>query len=208
MKFSKSKRQTISIILISVLMLALILFSGCYEMFQKFWSYEESLIEKYSDVNLYVSNDYDKLIEHSSYENASSRCKLYLPNYNNLQFSEHLKGFYILDGSASLLSYAFSFVLELQFTTEQEYEQFLEYEFDRCNYTDEFNVKYNDYICYVTTDENITLYDKFSKYPYAFGMICANISTLTVRYVYFSDSDFFPIDEKFERVFENTNCEW
>ena len=206
MKFSKSKRQTISIILISVLMLALILFSGCYEIIQKWFSYAESLIVKYSDVNLYISNDYDKLIEHSLYKDASSRCKLYLPNYNNLQFSEHLKGFYILDGSESMLSYAFSFVLELQFTTEQEYEHF--FEFDRCNYTDEFNVKYNDYICYVTTDENVTLYDKFSKYPYAFGMICTNISTLTVRYVYFSDSDFFPIDEKFERVFENTNCEW
>lgn len=164
-------------------------------------------ILKYDDLNLYKSNNYELLNNNDIYKRTSNNCKLFIPEYNDFEYSQFANGFYIFDGTNTLTYTSVSFVLELQFNTTQEYEQFILYEHDRCEYTNKYNIIYHGYECFVTVDENYTYFYYEKDIPYQFGLLCENKNNLMIRYVYFRECE-SSLEEQFDVVFKNTNCDW
>lgn len=162
----------------------------------------------YDDINLYITEEYLNLDDDSVYKGTSEDCQSFLPEYNGFEFTENVNGFYIFDGRATFTRTTLSFVLELKFDTIEEYEQFVLYEHQRCNYTDKYNVSYNGYDCCVTTDEELTSFWYKEELPFKFGMICQNKDELCARYVYVRVCELSSVDEEFLEVFECTNCDW
>lgn len=198
MKVINNTTKFLLVALIVCLIVVAISLTGCNE--------EEKII-RYSDINLYINNNYDKLIDHYGFDFFCNRAKQYLPEYDAFEYKQFIKGFYLFDGAYTFGHTQISVVLELQFNNSQEYEKFIAYEHDRCEYTNKFNISRNDYICYITVDEDYTKYRYQAERPHKFGMLCENKNNLTVRYVYFEELE-VDVDEQFNRVFTGTNCEW
>ena len=156
---------------------------------------------RYNDIDHYIEDTYDSLNFSPIYYIVSKDSKKFIPEYSTFEYKQFAKKFYIFENTD-----ATNLVLELQFDTVSEYEDFLAYEHNRCEYTDEFNVEYNGYKCYVTTDNSYTHYSLFGKLPYRFGMLCENKDKLTVRYVYHHRDVISKT--QFEMVFSQTNCDW
>ena len=198
MKVINNTTKFLLVALIVCLIVVAISLTGCNE--------EEKII-RYSDINLYINNNYDKLIDHYGFDFFCNRAKQYLPEYDAFEYKQFIKGFYLFDGAYTFGHTQISVVLELQFNNSQEYEKFVAYELERCEYTNRFNISRNGYICYITVNENFTLYRYQAERPHIFGMLCENKDNLTVRYVYFDEGEAH-VDEQFNWVFTGTNCEW
>lgn len=198
MKVINNTTKFLLVALIICLIVVAISLTGCNE--------EEKII-RYSDINLYINNNYDKLIDHYGFDFFCNRAKQYLPEHDEFEYKQFIKGFYLFDGAYTFGHTQISVVLELQFNNSQEYEKFIAYEHDRCEYTNKFNISRNDYICYIAVDEDYTKYRYQAERPYMLGMLCENKNNLTVRYVYFEERE-LDVDEQFNRVFTGTNCEW
>jgi len=167
----------------------------------------DTKIIKYSDINLYIEKNYCELSDNDIYKITSKNCDNFLPKYDDFEYKEFVNGFYVFDGSATYTHASISFVLELQFDNIKTYEKFLTYENNRCEYTNEFNIKKNGYLCYVTTNDTLTYYHYETNIPFQFGMLCENQEVLSIRYVYFRECE-SSVDKKFDVVFKNTNCNW
>ena len=161
----------------------------------------------YSDINLYINNNYDTVIDDEQYRYTSNSARMFFPSYEDFEYKDCLKGFHIFDGTKTVYG-CYSFVLELQFDDVEEYEQFVIYEHNRCAYTDKFNISHNGYECYITLDEEITSYCYGREYPFRFGMLCENQEILTVRYVFYRKWEGSCGFNNFNEVFKNTNCAW
>ena len=96
---------------------------------------------KTSDKSLYEMNEYH-----------------FIPNYNEFEYKENIIGFYTYDSSNTLSGGSVSYVLELQFTTKEVYNEFLEYEYIRYEYDSNSIILKNDYECYLCLNEDITQY--------------------------------------------------
>ena len=143
-----------------------------------------------SDKSLYEMNEY-----------------YFLPNYNEFEYKENVIGFYTYDSSNTLFGGSVSYVLELQFATKKVYNEFVEYEYTRYEYDSNSIILKNDYECYLCLNENITQYYYGEYMPYALGMLCLNEKDIKIRYVYYVNIE-HSIDNKFNDVFQNTNCDW
>ena len=193
-------------ILLRVALLLTIVFTsltGCSLLNELF----DETVKRYADINLYINNSYGELSDHEIYKATSERCMSFIPSYDNFEYREFVKGFYVFDGKESFSNTSISFVLELQFDNIEEYEQFVIYEHNRYEYTDEFNIRYNGYNCYIVQDATLTHTYSNEKIPNSFGMFCVNQETLIARYIYFRECE-FSVDPKFNIVFQNTNCAW
>lgn len=171
-------------------------------------SYDDSLILKYDDINLYINNDYVFLNDSNIYKNTSANCMKYLPKYNEFEYKDNIKGFYIFDGKKTLLSTSISFVLELEFINSYKYEEFISYENSRFEYNYDMNIKKNDYECYLVKNQYLTFYSYKNSLPYQFGMLCLNYKKQNARYIYFIECEEPCVDKEFNIVFKNTNCDW
>lgn len=143
-----------------------------------------------SDKSLYEMNEY-----------------YFLPSYNEFEYKENITGFYTYDSSNTLFGGSVSYVLELQFATKKVYNEFLEYEYTRYEYDSNSIILKNDYECYLCLNEDITQYYYGEYMPYALGMLCLNEKDIKIRYVYYVNIE-HSIDNKFNDVFQNTNCTW
>ena len=85
--------------------------------------------------------------------------------------------------------------------------EFLEYEYTRYEYDSNSIILKNDYECYLCLNEDITQYYYGEHMPYALGMLCLNEKDIKIRYVYYVNIE-HSIDNKFNDVFQNTNCTW
>lgn len=173
---------------------------------------EFNSIERYDDINLFIDDSYLKLNDYKDYNDtvykgASKKSKYFFPDYSEFANIEIINGFYIFDGSKTIHRCSLSFVLDLKFDNLQDYENYLANELTRCNYTSQFNISYNNYECLITTDETYTYYHVNKKVPYEFGMLCYDKENFIIRYVYFRECG-YEVDEKFDIVFKNTNCDW
>ena len=130
----------------------------------------------------------------------------YIIKYDDFEYNEYVKGFYILDRTDNLFGGPISFVLELQFEHIDIYNEFLEYEYQRFDYDTGFEIIKNNYKCFLVKDEEITGYYYGQNIPYAFGMLCENIEEMIVRYLCFGAS--IESDKNYNYAFRNTNCEW
>ena len=156
---------------------------------------------RYNDIDHYIEDTYDSLNFSPIYYIVSKDSKKFIPEYSTFEYKQFAKKFYIFENTD-----ATNLVLELQFDTVSEYENFLAYEHNRCEYTDEFDVEYHGYKCYVTTDSEYTFVWKGEKVPTLFGMLCENQEDLTVRYLYYYSRGDLRV--WFFRVFRQTNCDW
>ncbi len=201
MKF-KVIRYTFAVILASLLSLSILFMLLADE-------YDNIVIKRYDDINLYINGNYNELYDHSYFKSASMGCAEYLPKYDEFEYKENIKGFYVFDGSITVIRTSLSFVLELQFQNVEEYEQFILYEYNRCEYDFdyEFDIRYHGYECYITKSDKITSYYYEQNIPFQFGMLCQNYEKLNIRYVYFRECE-SSVDKEFSVVFRNTNCEW
>lgn len=187
---------TTIIIFFTVLVLVPVL-NGC----------DSSQILRFDDVDLYINDEYTVLNNNDVYKRASENCSSYFPRYEDFGYKKNIVGFYIFDGTKTLTHTSISFVLELQFQNTGEFEQFISYEYSRCEYYFDIKIKHNEYECYITESRNLTYYYFEQDIPYQFGMLCENHEKLKIRYVYFRECE-STVDEQFEIVFQNTNCNW
>ena len=164
-------------------------------------------IKLYDDISLYVDSEYNQLSDNYIYKITSDNCANYLPGYNEFEFKDNINGFYVFDGSKTVLRTSISFVLELQFKKTSEYERFISYEYSRCEYDFDKIISYNGYECHITKSKDLTYFYYEKDIPYQFGMLCKNIEMQKVRYVYFRECE-SSVDERFNVVFQNTNCDW
>ena len=168
--------------------------------------YEESKLLESEDVKLYFNDNYQHFSDSGNYRSAAEKCMDYLPDYEDFDYKDNIKAFYIQDASRNFVIWI-SFVLELQFDSMEQYREYIAYEHNRCSYTNKFNVQKEGYQCFVVENEDLTLYRYKHELPFMFGMLCENEEQLTVRLVYFYDLEGI-LEENFEYVFENTNCKW
>ena len=174
------------------LVLGIILFISCSILFfiglgaLAIW--DEKNIIKSDDILLYQTNEYP-----------------YLPNYDEFEYKEYINGFYLYDSSKALSGQAVTYVLELKFNTLDEYNNFLEYEYNRFEYKMDSKIKRNNYECYICPSFEMYYYK--GEMPYALGMLCLNKTDLVVRYLYYKDIQ-IAIDINYNSVFNKTNCEW
>ena len=166
----------------------------------------DSEVKKYDDVSLYYNNSYDTLNNTTTYNFTTRRCKEFLPDHT-FEYGEYVKGFYVFDGSGTYYDTSISFVLELQFEDVQTYQEYLVYENSRHAYTSEFNIFRNGYTCLLSTDSTLTYFYRDKTVPDIFAMFCTNEEQMVVRYVYFNEFE-NEMDEMFNKLFLNTNCEW
>lgn len=170
-------------------------------------TYGQSKIARYADLSLYIEDNYKTLSTNNLYGITSDNCKSYLPSYETFPYKENLNEFYVFNGTKSFLQKSISFVLELQFQNIAEYEEFLTYEYSRCDYDFDTTISHNDYECFITNNSELTYFYFEEDIPYQFGMLCRNEEELKIRYVYFRECE-LSIDDQFNIVFQNTNCEW
>lgn len=168
--------------------------------------YEESKLLESEDVKLYFNDNYQHFSDSDNYRWAAEKCMDYLPDYEDFDYKDNIKAFYIQDGSRTFVIWI-SFVLKLQFDSMEQYREYIAYEHNRCAYTNKFNVQKNGYQCFVVENEDLTLYRYKDELPFLFGMLCENEEHLTVRLVYFYDLEGI-LEENFEYVFRKTNCKW
>lgn len=208
-KKSKKKNIVILICLVSSILVLfggwMILYSVIYGAVSLLYYYDAQSTHLYDDLNLYMNDEY-KNFGSGDYKKACRLGSKYIIKYDDFEYNEYVKEFYILDRTDNLFDGPVSFVLELQFEYIDVYNEFLEYEYQRFNYDFEFEIIKNDYKCFLVNDEEITHYYYGKDTPNRFGMLCENIEEKIVRYFFYSDYD--EVDESFNYAFENTNCEW
>ena len=159
------------------------------------------------NLDLYINDNFESISNYDIYKRTSNNCKSYFPKYENFEYKEFVYGFYVFDGSSTLLQTSISFVLELRFLDAIAYENFYDYEINRVDYNDDFIVEYKDYSCLITDEDNFTFCYYDQHIPFQFGMLCMNKNKLSARYVYFRECE-SQVDKHFNIVFENTNCDW
>ena len=159
------------------------------------------------NLDLYINDNFESISNYDIYKRTSNNCKSYFPKYENFEYKEFVYGFYVFDGSKTVLRTSISFVLELQFQKTSEYERFISYEYSRCEYDFDKIISYNGYECHITKSKDLTYFYYEKDIPYQFGMLCKNIEKQKVRYVYFRECE-SSVDERFNVVFQNTNCDW
>lgn len=170
-------------------------------------NFDNKKIKLYDDLSLYVDSKYNQLNDSDIYKITADDCTNYLPKYNEFEFKDNVDGFYVFDGSKTVLRTSISFVLELQFQDISEYERFSSCEYFRCEYDFDKIINHNGYECRITKNKDLTYFYYEEDIPYQFGMLCENIEMLKIRYVYFRECESF-VDEQFNVVFQNTNCDW
>ena len=155
----------------------------------------------------YVNIEYNVLLvkinDVSAYEKNVDN---YLPNYEDFPYKQYIIGFYSYDSSRALASDGISHVLEIKFQTLEKYNEFLNYEYRRFEYSDNV-VSKNDYQCYLCVDEEVTAYFYKEETPFVLGMLCLKPVDFEVRYLYFKNIH-SSIDKNYKNVFELTNCKW
>ena len=154
----------------------------------------------------YVNIEYNILLvridDISAYEKNVDN---YLPNYESFPYKECITGFYSYDSSRTLAG-RISHVLEIRFQTLEKYNEFLNYEYERFEYSNSV-VNKNDYQCYLCVSDEVTKYHYKDETPSVLGMLCLKSVGLEVRYVYFYNIG-GSIGKNYEEIFEYTNCKW
>lgn len=168
-------------------------------------NHDNKHVQLYNDAELYKNNKYENLNNDNKYVSTVNKAKLYFPKYENFPYADNILNFYIYDGSQTISKTSISFVLELKFDNFKSFNEFLKYENNRLKYNT-LLVK-NNFLIKLCIEDKITFYRYQKEVPYSFGLLCENAENLIVRYVYFSERE-IEIDEDYEIVFLNTNCEW
>lgn len=200
----KKKNIVIMIFVVSLTCGSIILF---YSSLISYFANDKNRIETYEDLSLYTENKYHNLYDYSIYVGVAKCSEIFFPKYEEFEYKDYLSNFYIFNGYKTLINDDLSFVLELDLKSYNVYNSFLEDELNRIEYTDEFNISYNEYETYVTSSSELTFFKYGKTAPYQLGLIAYNENTFKVRYIYFWTS-FTSLEGNFTRIFKSTNCDW
>lgn len=166
---------------------------------------DQKKIETYSDVTLYFENCYGDLIDDSSYKEASKKAAIFFPSYDTFPYSNYINDFAVYSGLKTYAECCISISLELKFDSDEEINDFLEYEFNRLLYG-EVVFLYNNYSFYLVNDNNINDYLYKEKHPFKYGLLCYNLEKRIIRYIYFYD--LMHDEGNYGSVIEHSNLSW
>lgn len=152
------------------------------------------------NTELYIKTSYGEQI--CNQDSFNSSAKKYFPEYELFPYANNVSDFCVFDGRGTLV-YDLTYILELTFDNDTEFEEFVSYEHNRFSYTE--ILIYKSYSISIVEDDDIVAFHYKEKVPYIGGLLCISKEKLTIRYLMYI---FLGGKPKYHEIFRSTNLTW